>query len=156
MKSKWFLRVAAILGVCMASLLVATPAMAMWSWCDVDPVLNIEGHTVSLDALLQGDPTQIRGDIVFSVTIPEGTHVSVIFCEPNARVEINYDRTKCDEDKNHSKKSVNSHEIPVDVSVEINTKTTFNTKLVVTLDGKLILQEEGTTNHDLEANFTIK
>ena len=86
MKRKWLIRAAVILGVCMATLLIAAPAMAMWDWCDRDPVLNIGGHTVSLDVSIKGDPQEIRGHIVFSVSVPEGTQVSVISCEPDAKV----------------------------------------------------------------------
>ena len=143
MKRKWLIRAAVILGVCMATLLIAAPAMAMWDWCDRDPVLNIGGHTVSLDVSIKGDPQEIRGHIVFSVSVPEGTQVSVISCEPDAKVNINYS-------------DVSSNVIPVAVSVAINTKTTFDAKLTVSLDGKKgTLLAEGDTDCDLAGSFVL-
>jgi hypothetical protein len=162
MKKKWFIRAAVMLGVCVATLLIAAPAMAMWDWCDIDPVVSIGGHTVSLDAAFQGDPQQIRGDIVFSITVPKGTQVHIISCEPNAEVKINYNNgngNDCNNGNNGNDRSSfrqSSRGIPVAVSVDINTRTTFNTRLTVSLDGTQIDQEQGTTRHDLESDFSIK
>jgi hypothetical protein len=140
-------------------LLIATPAMAMWDWCDVDPILDIDGHTVSIDASVQGDPQQICGDIVFSVSVPRGTPVSVIYCEPNARVKINYNSSynsnSCDEGERFSR-----HEglrgIPVSVSVDINSKAKFNTRVIVTVDGEQVAQDQETTRGKLSCSFTIR
>jgi hypothetical protein len=148
MKNKLLIRAAVILGVCMATLLVATPAMAIWDWCDVDPVLSIDGHNVSLQAAIQGDPQQMHGKIAFRVSVPEGTEVSVISCEPNARVIIKYDKSKSGVDDDHS--------IPVEVSVDIKTKTTFNSRLGVSLDGEQISQEQGNTDSELVSSFIIE
>ena len=163
MKRKWLIRAAVVLGVFVSTLLIAAPAMAMWDWCDVDPVLSIGGHTVSLDASLQGDPQQIRGDIVFSVTVPKGTQIRVVSCERGATVKINYDNSSNNSNNNSNNDDNNltacrrgSSSIPVEVSVDINTKTVFNTRLTVTQDGKQIAQVLGTTKHDRECDFTIK
>lgn len=169
MRKKWLVRAAVVIGVFVASLLVATPAMAMWDWCDCDPVLNIGGHTVSLDAALQGDPKEIRGNIAFTVTVPRGTQINVVYCEPNATVKINYNNSYNSNynDNNNSTSNCNDNNswgsfrqspcsIPVSVSVDINTKTVYNTRLTVGLDGKQIAQVMGTTRHDLEYSFTVK
>jgi hypothetical protein len=142
MKKKWLIRAAIILGVCMAALLIAAPAMAMWDWCDVDPVVSIGGHTVSLDVSIQGDPQQINGHIVFTVSVPQDIQIAVISCAPGVQVKIR----KCDD---------SSTGIPVEVSVGIKTKDTLNTQLSVSLDGVQIVQEQGTTDCDLGYNFVI-
>jgi len=168
---KWFLRGVVVLGVFVATLVIAAPAMACWDWCD-DPILTIGGHNVSIVASIEGDPAQIRGNIEFTVTVPKGTQVSVIFCEPNATVRISYNNSSNSNNgqngnnnnngqngnNNNSSSSYRpiSQSIPVDVSVDINSKTVLNTQLTVTLDGQQVAQDQGTTRHDLSCSFTIK
>jgi hypothetical protein len=150
MKSKWFLRVAVILGVCMACLLITTPAMAMWSWCDLDPVLNIEGHTVKLDAGIWGDtvdPKSVNGKITFNITVPVGTQISVISCEPGANVKIRYDKF-----------NINSGDEVV-ISVGIKTKIVYGMRLIITDLSNAspieIENEEGTSDSALEYRLSL-
>ena len=165
MKKKWMVRAAVALGACVAALLITVPAMAMWDWCACDPILDIGGHSVSLDASIQGDPELIRGDIVFTVSVPQGTDISVISCEPGARVHINYSNSGRGYGFgsglfkwsvfNHSGPHSASNTIPVSVSVKIKSRTEFNTMLVVTVDDVQVAQDEGTTRHNLNCDFTI-
>ena len=133
----------------------------------------------------QGDPGLIRGDIVFTVSVPQGTDISVVSCEPGATVHINYSNSGCGNGfgsgsdngfgygldygfgnsfgsgflrwgvSSHFSNHSGSNDIPVSVSVDINSKTKFNTMLVVTVDGVQVAQEEGTTKHNLDSDFTI-
>ena len=169
MKKKWMIRVAVLIGTLMAALLVAAPAMAMWDWCDVDPTLTIGWHNVSIQASIQGDPTLIRGNIVFTVNVPKGTQVKLVSSDPGAQVKVNY--TNSDENNygdNSNGNGRNDHGnggsyhgsskgIPVDVSVDINSWTMFKTKVVVYVDGNLVAQDTATTTRgDLDCQFTIK
>ena len=144
MNKKWLVRAAVVLGVLMATLLVTTPVMAAWSWCSLDPVLNIDGHTMSLQADIQGDPDAVNGNIWFKVTVPEGTPVSVVYIDPGAKVKIYYTDGS------------SKNKISVDVSVDINTRETYPSRLIVILDGKQIALVEGTTADELIYNFTIR
>jgi hypothetical protein len=137
---KWLARVAAVLVVCVASLVVATPAMAIMSWCDADPVINIDGHIVSMNAAILGDPQDIRGHVTFNVTVPRGTQVSIISIDEGAKVKIKYD-----------KKSVDT----VAISVNIKTKTTYEAKLIVVMDDQQLAEVLGTTNSPLEYAFSL-
>ena len=142
---KWLVRAAVVLGVLMATLLVAAPAMAMWSWCSLDPTLNIGGHTVSLQADIQGDPDAVNGNIWFNVTVPKGTPVSVVYIDPGAKVKIYYTDGS------------SKNKMPVNVSVvDINTRDIYPSRLIVSLDGNQIALVEGTTADDLNYNFTIR
>ena len=152
MTKKWIMRALMMAVVFVAALVIAVPTMAMWSWCDIDPVVNINGHIVSIDVGLQGDPQQIRGEIEFTVTVPKGTLVKVVSCDSNAEVNVKYNNSARSWDKNGS----NEGSTPVDISVDINTKTTFNTRVTVSMDGKQVIQETGTTKHDLDCNFIIQ
>lgn len=153
---KWLPRGMVVLGVCVAMLLVASPAMAKWSWSDCDPILDIEGHTVSLLASIEGDPAQIDGQILFNVTLPRGTDVAVVYCEPNARVKINYNNASGWDVDNAWSRGNRSSAIPVSVSVDIDSKEKFNTRLVVTVDGVQVAQELGTTRGKLFSSFIIQ
>ena len=156
MKKKWMIRVAVLFGVCMAALLVAAPAMAMWDWCDVDPSLSIGGHNVSIQAAIQGDPTLIRGNIVFTVEVPFGTQVKVISCDPGAQVRIQYGYNGF-YGGSWGGWYQTSRGIPVDVSVDINSWKTFQTSVVVFVDGTQVAQDNATTTHgDLDCQFTIQ
>ena len=152
MKKKWMIRVAVLFGVCMAALLVAAPAMAMWDWCDVDPSLSIGGHDVSIQASIQGDPSLIRGNITFTVEVPYRTHVEVISCDPGGKVVIKYDSPG----PKGGRGNKTSKGIPVEVSVDINSQETFHTKVVVYADGKQVAQDTATTTRgDLDCQFTL-
>jgi hypothetical protein len=157
MKKKWLVRAAVALGVCVATLLITVPAMAMWDWCGCDPVVDINGHTVSLDASIQGDTQQIHGDIVFTISVPQGTDITVVSTEPGAEIHINHGNSGYGYGSGSQlfKWSVGSSDIPVSVSVDINSKTEFNTMLVVTVDGVQVAQDQGTTRCDLECDFAI-
>jgi hypothetical protein len=87
MQKKWILRVIVLLGVFVSSLLIVAPAMAIWVWCDVDPTLNIDGHVVSLQTSIQGDPQEINGKIKFSVSVPDGIKSSVVSCDHDANID---------------------------------------------------------------------
>ncbi len=137
---KWMARVATALVVCVASLVIATPAMAIMSWCDLDPVININGHTVSMDAAVLGDPQEIHGHVTFNVTVPRGTQVDIISIDEGAKVKIRY-----------SKESVDT----VEISVDIKTKTTYEAKLVVLMDDQQLTEVLGTTNSPLEFAFSL-
>jgi hypothetical protein len=143
----------------MAALLVAAPAMAMWDWCDVDPSLSIGGHDVSIQAAIQGDPTLIRGNIVFTVEVPFGTQIRVDSCDPGARVVIKYDYSGFSFGFGNSYWggwNKPSKDIPVDVSVDINSWKTFQTRVVVFVDGKQVAQDTATTTRgDLDCQFTL-
>lgn len=165
MKKKWLVRGAVALGICVATLLITVPAMAMWDWCGHDPVLAIAGHTVSLDASVQGDPQQIRGDIVVTVSVPQGTDITIVSIDAGTEVHINYSNSGCGwgygsslfkwSVPDHFTKHGQSDDIPVSVSVDINSKTQFNTMLVVTVDGVQVAQDQSTTCGSLGCDFTI-
>ncbi len=146
MKSKWFIRVAVILGVCLTMLLVANPAMAMWSWCDLDPELNIDGHTVKLDAGFLVDtvnPQSVNGKITFNITVPVGTQISVMSCEPGANVKIRYDKS-----------NVNSVDEVV-ISVDIKTRIECGTRLTVTGLNDGSVEIPGTSGSAIEYRFNL-
>jgi hypothetical protein len=160
MKKKWLIRIAVLVGACMAALLVAAPVMAMWDWCDVDPSLSIGGHNVSIQAGIQGDPSLIRGNIVFTVEVPFGTQTQVISCDPGGKVVIQYDSPGPGDGPKDGPKGgpghKNSKGIPVDVSVDINSWQTFQTRVIVFVDGKRVAQDTATTTRgDLDCQFTI-
>lgn len=148
MRKKLLIRAAVVLGVCLATLLMAAPAMAIWDWCDVDPTLTIGGHTVSLDASYQGDPSQIRGKIEFIVEVPAGTQVKVVSCDSTAQVKVIYDKNSDDRDNegnrynkhndNRNFCNTGSRGIAVDISVDIKSKSSFPTQLIIILDAKKI------------------
>jgi hypothetical protein len=142
MRKKWLLRASVLLGICVAALLMAAPAMAIWDWCDVDPLLNIGGHNVSLDAGYLGNSSDINGKITFTVTVPQGTGVSVVSVEPGAFVKIRYGGDS-------------STGIQVQVSVNIKTKNLDDTHLTVSLEGAQIAEEQGTTAADLAYSFVV-
>lgn len=140
MRKKWLIRATVILGVCVATLLIAAPAMAIWDWCDVDPTLSIGGHTVSLDAAYLGNSHDINGEITFIVTVPRGTPVSIGKVDPGVQLKIRYDGNS-------------SNGIPVEVSAGIKANTNFDTKLTVVLDEKQLVVKNGMTNNSLDYSF---
>jgi hypothetical protein len=125
--------------VCVASLVIATPAMALMSWCDWIRV-NINGHVVSMDASILGDPEDIHGHVTFEVTVPRGTQVDVVSIDEGAKVKVRYDKNKAD---------------TVEISVDIKTKDTYETKLVVTMDDQQLAEVSGTTDSPLEYVFGL-
>jgi hypothetical protein len=165
MRKKWLIRATVLLGVCVATLLIAAPAMAIWDWCDVDPTLSIGGHTVSLDASYQGDPSQIRGKIEFTVEVPAGTQVKLISCDSTAQVKIVYDKCNDNRDNNENGNGrqndnrdsyhKSSKGTSVEVSVDIKSKTAYASLLTVSLDGKKITLQKSTTDKDLDYSFVI-
>ena len=140
MNKKWLVRGAVVLGILMAALLVTAPAMACWDWCGCDPTLNIGGHTVSLQASIQGPTQEILGNIKFTVSMPKDTDVSVISVDPGAQVLINRSQNAGD---------------PVEISLDIHTKATYNTMLFVIVDGQQVAQLQGTTASDLDYYLTL-
>ena len=152
MTKKWIMRTMVMAVVFVAALDIAVPTMAMWSWGDIYPVVNINGHTVSIDAGLQGELQQMIGKIAFTITVPKGTLVKVISCDSNAEVNVKYNNSS----RSWDKKGSNEGSTAVDISVDINSKTTFNTRVTVSIDGKQVIQETGTTKHDLDCNFIIQ
>jgi len=142
MRKKLLIRAAVVLGVCLATLLMAAPAMAIWDWCDVDPILTIGGHSVSLDAAYLGDSQDINGKITFVVTVPRGTPVSIDAVDPGVKVKVRYDGDS-------------SNGIPVGVSVSIKSKQTYDTTLTVTLEGTQLTVETGNTDDTLGYSFII-
>ncbi len=146
MKTKWLARIAVVLGVCATTLLVATPVAAVWDWCEVDPTLNIGGHTVTLQAFVQGDPDDIIGQTVFTVVVPAGTRTSIVSLEKAAKVNFVYSGWP----------SANS--IPVRVSADIKTKhrQSYPARLTASIDGQApVVLDEGTTSRDLSGSFTL-
>jgi hypothetical protein len=137
---KWLARIAAALAVGVASLVIATPAMAIMTWCDLDPVVNINGHVVSMDASILGDPEDIHGHVTFVVTVPRGTQVDVASIDEGAKVKIRYDKNSID---------------TVAISVDIKTKATYETKLIVTMDDQQLAEVPGTTENPLEYVFGL-
>jgi hypothetical protein len=136
MQKKWILRVIVLLGVFVSSLLIVAPAMAIWVWCDVDPTLNIDGHVVSLQTSIQGDPQEINGKIKFSVSVPDGIKSSVVSCDHDAKVKISGGKGT-----------------QVQVFVDIKTKTTYIDQLMVFVDGTQVVFDKGTTDGELVCSF---
>jgi hypothetical protein len=146
MNKKWLGRLLVGIGVTMASLLVTTPVAAMWDWCEVDPTVAISGHTVALQASMQGDPEQVIGQTVFTVSVPWGTSVSVVSVEKGAKVNVNY----CGFSWGNT--------IPVRVTVDIKTKgrTSYKTRLTASIDGKSqTVLDDSTTDHSLSGTFNL-
>ena len=144
MKKHRLLRVAVILSVCITALLIATPVLAMWSWCDIDPVLSIGGNTVQLHAIVYCEtPEEIRGHVVFEVTVPKGTDASVISIDPYVKAKVKI--------KENKKAPAGQ----VVVTVDINTKKTYDVQFEVTLNGVQIAFITGDTKNSPEFAFDI-
>ena len=146
MNKKWLVRAAVVIGIFMATVLISAPAMAMWSWCDVDPVLNIGGHTVHVQAFIQGDPQKIHGNVEFTVSVPKGTKISVISIDPTYKIQVTISY--------YTNKS-SSPGIPVAVTVKIGTKEAYPTNLVVSVDTIQVANVLGTTKDSPHCNFII-
>ncbi len=137
MNRKWLIRAAVAVAVSVAALLVAVPVMAPWGWCEVDPVLNVNGHTVNLDAIIEGDPAALSG-AVFHVNAPAGTQINVICVDPGASVKVNY----------------NNGSSSIAVSVDFETEIEYPAIFYVLVDGQQVAQATGTTLQELEAAFS--
>jgi hypothetical protein len=146
MSKKWLVRILGVIGVVTSALLVTTPVAAMWDWCEVDPTLSISGHTVALQASMQGDPQAVIGQTVFTVSVPWGTSVSVVSIEKGAKVNINYCGMAW------------GNTVPVRVNVDIKTKgrTSYKTRLTVCVDGGgSTVLDESTTDRGLNGTFNL-
>jgi hypothetical protein len=141
MNKKWIVRAAAVAAVCVASLLIAAPVLAPWGWCDVDPVLNVNGHTVNLDAAIQGDPQVLNNGVDFYVVVPRGTEISVVSCDQGADVTIINAPWRSDS---------------IYVWVCFNTHSNFPAMLTVLVDGQQVSQATGTTNLGLGGSFSVE
>jgi predicted AAA+ superfamily ATPase len=93
-----------------------------------------------MDASILGDPEDIHGHVTFEVTVPRGTQVDVVSIDEGAKVKVRYDKNKAD---------------TVEISVDIKTKDTYETKLVVTMDDQQLAEVSGTTDSPLEYVFGL-
>jgi len=136
MKNKWLIRSAVLLGVCMAALLVTTPLMAAWSWCDVDPILSINGHEVHWQAFVLGDPALIVGKVEFDITAYKGTDVKVLYVDSyfKTKVKVIY--------------KVDMSPGEVLLSFNFTTAKTYDLNVVVSVDGVEKFNEVGTTKSE--------
>jgi hypothetical protein len=113
--------------------------MAMWDWCDVDPVLNIGGHIVTIRASILGDPEAINGKIKFYVVVPDGVSSSVISVDHGGKVKVTCGTGA-----------------KVEVIAAIKTKTTYDSQLIVLVDGNPAASALGTTDNALDCTFLIQ
>jgi hypothetical protein len=139
MNKKWILRVTVVLAVVISALLMVAPVMAMWDWCEVDPALNINGHTVNIVASIQGNPQDINGKIKFVVVVPEGVSSSIISCDHAGKVKID-----------------TGTGAEVEVFAYLKTKTTYASQLIVNIDGNQVAFARGTTDNQLTCTFDIQ
>jgi hypothetical protein len=138
LNKKWLLRAMVAVAVGIVSLLIAVPVLAPWGYCDTDPVLSINGHTVNLDAAIQGDPSALSG-ATFHVNAPAGTQIDVISVDPGAVLKIN-----CNNGNNQS----------IKVSVDFQTSSEYSAIFSVSVDGQTVAQSSGTTLEELSASFS--
>jgi hypothetical protein len=159
MKNKWLIRSAVVLGACMAAVLIAAPVMAAWSWCSVDPVYSINGHTLRLQAEIQGDPEDVRGHVTFRVEVPKGTDISLVSLDPEwkAKSEIHYvnDRDGKKDEHDKDNEDVTPGTIPVKVTYDLKTTEDYPCVLIVTLDNQEIARVDGTTKGHGEGDFAF-
>ena len=134
----WILRGAAILAILISTLLIAAPAMAIWDWCDVDPIVSIGTHTVSIMTSIPGDPHDINGKIKIYVVVPEGLPSSVISSDHAGKVKLS-----------------TGNNTEVEVTAQIKTKVAYDSKLVVLVDGIEAATVTGTTDNALVCTFMI-
>jgi hypothetical protein len=140
MNRKWLIRAAVSIAVCAASLLIAAPVLAPWGWCDEDPVLNINGYKVNLDAAYQGDPSLVSG-MEFHVNAPAGTQISLLACDPGATITINFNNGNGNQG--------------IKVSVEFNTGEEYAATLTVSVAGTPVNQVAGNTQEGLATSFNV-
>jgi hypothetical protein len=67
--TKWLIRVAVVVAVCVGSLRMVAPVLAPWGWCDTDPVFNVNGHQVNIKVAFQGDPAIMADGVDFTSTL---------------------------------------------------------------------------------------
>jgi hypothetical protein len=150
MKKMWLMRLAVIATVCLSMLMIASPALAIWEWCELDPVITIDGHTVSIQGMVQGDPQQvaraIKGNILFEVSVPHGVNTKVVFIEKNAKLKITEDKCSSEHD---------NHAVNIDVALSVKTHEEYPMMLKISVDGVVVGEILGNTEHELNTRVTL-
>ncbi len=70
-------------------LATAAPALAGYGWCPDDPVLDIEGTTVSIETRLPADRlADLKGPVELQVRVPDNVKVKVVSISNNYFQEV--------------------------------------------------------------------
>ena len=140
MKNHWLIRVGAILAACALALLAVVPVAAPWGWCEVDPVLSVDGHELSIDIAIQGDPAAIQDGMKAFINLPGAADVSLISSDSNVstRIVVNHGVSE-----------------KARVSVKFDTRENYPAKLTITLDGNQVAVVEGTTQNGIDCKFGL-
>lgn len=150
MKKTWLMRAAVPFAVCLVILLMSTPAMAIWEWCEMDPELIIDGHTVTLKALVEGDSADvaqaIHGNTWFRVYVPRGVDSALVSTEEKVKAKVFKDKNlEVDADGG----------VPFTVSLKVNTQEAYPLYMVVLVDGEVVGEIFGDTSNGIKAQFIL-
>lgn len=147
---KW---IGGVLGAILVALFLAGPlsvTKAGWGWCIIDPVLEIEGHTVNVEiAVPQGNLDDIAGNIPVLVAVPRGVEAEVLeeATLPNGHTT----RTVIIE-----RGRAFGPAVPVMVCVYVPTDgEKFPVELLILVDGELVRVKEGRAGVPIIAFFAL-
>ncbi len=150
MRKLWLVRAAVPAALILTMLLVAAPAMAIWEWCEMDPELVIDGHAVTLQALVEGESGQVaqavRGNTWFRVYIPRGVDGAVVSTEDKVKAKIFEDKELVTD---------GAGAIPFNVALTVNTHGTYPLCLIVSVDGEIVGEVFGNTSDGIKAEFSL-
>lgn len=150
MKKTWLMRAAVPFAVCLVMLLVSAPAMAIWEWCEMDPELIIDGHTVTLKALVEGDSADVaqavHGNTWFKVYVPLDVDSVLISTEEKVKAKVFNDKDLEIDDNGG---------VPFTVSLRVNTESAYPLRMVVLVDGEIVGEIFGDTLNGINAQFIL-
>ena len=159
MGTKWLSRLVITAAVGLSSLLMLPmPVAAGWAWCEVDPLIVIDGHQVTLEGLVGGEEAAvaqaIKGNTWFKVYVPRGVDTEIISTETKVKVQIF-------EDKNLE---ISDGVVPFIVVLSINTPRADYPMIMImkvtvenstTFEVESATAVEGNTANALKAQFTL-
>ena len=150
MKINWVMRTAILIAVCLSMLIVSTPALAIWEWCEMDPELVIDGHTITLQALVERESTEVaeavHGITWFRVYVPRGIDAAVVSTEDRVKAKIFKDKDLAVD---------GAGAVPVKVALTVNTQDIYPLCLRVSVDGEIVGEIFGDTSNTLTAQFIL-
>ncbi len=147
---KW---IGGALGAILVALFLAGPISAVkagWDWCIIDPVIEIEGHTVNVEiAVPQDNLYDIAGDIPVLVAVPRGAEAEVL---EEASLPNGYSTKTVIIERGRAFGPA----VPVMVCVYVPTDgEKFPVELLILVDGKLVEAKEGRAGAPIIALFTL-
>jgi hypothetical protein len=150
MKNKWLSSLAATVVVSIVTVLLPAPVSAMWSWCEVDPVVVIDGHQVTLEGFVGGEEAAVdkamKGNTWFYVYVPRGVDTKIVSTEPHVKVKICQDQSL----------DVKNGAVPFTVVLSVNTpKADYPMMMKVVIDNVMQPEANGSTATELKAHFTL-